>query len=671
MAMDPLLSVQDLSVVFHTDKGPLPVLDAVSFDVGVGETVCLVGESGSGKSATVKSIMQLIGYENGEIVNGSVLFDGQDLVTFTPMEMRSIRGKRMAMIFQEPMCAFDPVFTIGSQIVESIVYHDGVSRQDARARAVALLGRVGISEPKLRMKQYPSELSGGMLQRAMIAMALSCNPELLIADEPTTALDVTTQAQILHLLNELQDEYRMSVILITHDLGVAAAFADRIIVMYTSRIVEQAAVGSIFQNPQHPYTQGLLQSVTASLCEKGQKLPSIAGSIPTLHELPEGCYFHPRCPYAQDRCKVASPPLEGKTREHQVACWYRGVRAQGDLPAAEAISITEQGEHSTSLEERVLFDVDNVRKYYPNGKGFSRKKRFPIRAVDGVSFKIVQGETFGLVGESGSGKSTLGRLLLGLEDVTGGEVVFDGQDLSQLSTRSMRHARRNMQTIFQDPYGSMDPRWRVRQIIEEPLSAHGHLNSVEKREHVEELLEMVGLDKRLYNRFPHQFSGGQRQRIAIARAIALQPKFILADEAVSALDVSVQAQIVNLMQELQQQMGLTYLFIAHGLDTMRHLADRLGVMYLGKMVEIAPSEELFCHPAHHYTHGLIASIPKADPKKKVNFASIEGEIPSPAKPPSGCRFHPRCPAATSRCAEEEPCLAEVSANHYLACHNPR
>jgi peptide/nickel transport system ATP-binding protein len=665
--MTALLSVQDLSVTFQTSKGILPVLDRVGFEVQAGETVCIVGESGSGKSVTAKSIMHLIGYEKGSIAGGSVVFEGQDLAGLSPRAMRELRGKRIAMIFQEPMSAFDPTYTIGSQFVETITLHDAISKREAYERSVDLLKKVGISEPALRMRQYPFELSGGMLQRAMIALALSCRPDLLIADEPTTALDVTTQAQILQLLKDLQAEFHMAIILITHDLGVAATLADRIFVMYTSRIMEQASAQEIFDNPRHPYTRGLLRSITAPSLDKTQRLHSIDGSIPSLWELPGGCHFHPRCPHATAQCHAQAPPLVDASKGHQVACWWSEelVSSAYVAPASSSQSNAER----VGAQE-LLFKIENLSKHYTSSKGLARRQKMVVRAVDDVSFTINKGEVFGLVGESGSGKSTLGRVLLQLERATSGKVFFEGTDLSTVSGRALQKIRRNAQVVFQDPYGSMNPRWRISQIIGEPLDVHERLSAKEKRERIEELLESVGLDRRLRDQYPHQFSGGQRQRVAIARAIAVHPKFILADEAVSALDVSVQAQIVNLLKELQEKLGLTYLFIAHGLDLVRYLADRLGVMYLGELVEVANSDELFAHPAHPYTQALIASAPSTDPARKKDRYVIAGEIPSPANPPSGCRFHTRCVAATARCSEEKPPLVEVSRGHWLACHHP-
>jgi peptide/nickel transport system ATP-binding protein len=676
-----LLEIDNLSVQFTTNKGSFTAIQDVSLKIGVGETICLVGESGSGKSVTSKSVMRLIDYENGHISGGQIVLDGEDLTTLSQKDLRALRGKKMAMVFQEPMAAFDPVFTIGSQITEVIIQHKQGNREQAWERAVYLLKRVGIPEPEIRMNQYPGELSGGMLQRAMIAMALTCSPQLLIADEPTTALDVTIQAQILHLLQELKEEFNMSILLITHDLGIAAEMADKIIVMYAGQIVEQASVKQLFAKPHHPYTRGLLRSITTMDSNRSSRLFSIEGTIPHLSDLPSGCRFHPRCPFATERCVKDSPPLRN-VNERLTACWYSEelvertdwqqyagvVDSKIDVARIDQQSSDVIGEQG--LTNETLFEVKGLSKFYPIGKGtFSRSKSY-IRAVEDVSFSIKKGETFGLVGESGSGKSTLGRVLLQLEKATEGEVLFEGEDLSKLSSKGLQDARRDMQVIFQDPYGSVNPRWKVGDIIGEPFDIHESLSQTEKRAKVEDLLELVGLNRSVYDRFPHEFSGGQRQRIGIARAIALNPKFILADEAVSALDVSVQAQIVNLMQDLQKKLGLTYLFIAHGLNIVRHLSDRIGVMYLGKLVEIAPSEELFLHPSHPYTKGLLSSIPSTDPSQKRAWIEIEGEIPSPANPPSGCRFHTRCPAATATCKEVQPDLLQIKEGHWTACHYP-
>lgn len=665
-----LLNIENLKINFiKKDGSSLTAIHNASLSIKAEETVCIVGESGSGKTVFSKSIMRLIDFENGEISNGKIELEGNNLTALSQKELRSIRGKKVAMISQEPMAAFDPVFTIGSQMMESIFQHEKVSKADAKERCIYLLRRVGISDPEIRFKQYPNELSGGMLQRVMIAMALTCSPQLLIADEPTTALDVTIQAQILQLLQELKKEFQMSILLITHDMGIASEIADRVIVMYAGDIVEQARTEELFKQPFHPYTSGLLQSITTTESNRHKELLSIEGSIPSLEELPIGCKFHPRCPFATEHCTHQTPPLVS-IGNRQVACWHSENIVEQDKmktyikPNSQIIIPTlEEGTED-------LFVVSELTKYYPVKKNLLSKQVRHVHAVDNVSFSIKKGETFGLVGESGSGKSTLGRLLLQLEYATSGHITFQGKTLSQLRSQNMRSMRKHMQVIHQNPYGSVNPRWTVEKIISEPLTVHTSLSEKEKKNKVQELLNIVGLNANGHLQYPHEFSGGQRQRIAIARAIALNPQFILADEAVSALDVSVQAQIINLMKKLQRERQLTYLFIAHDLNIVRHISDRTGVMYLGQLVEIATSEQLFAHPAHHYTKGLLASIPMINPRKERKSLSIQGEIPSPTNPPPGCRFHTRCPAATDRCKQEQPQMKQIGVGHWVACHHP-
>lgn len=678
MELKPLLNVQELSVGFKTQNGLLNAVNKVDLQVNKGEIVCLVGESGSGKTITSLSIMRLIDFSNGIITNGEILLEGKSLIGLSQKKISELRGKKIAMVFQEPMSALDPVFSIGHQITEVMIHHDGVGKAEATIKAIELLRRVGIPEPELRMKQYPYELSGGMLQRVMIAIALACGPELLIADEPTTALDVTTQAQILALLQELKDELNMSILLITHDLGIAAEMADRIVVMYSAQVVEEASVFQLFSQPRHPYTKGLLQSIVLLDSVQRSRLYSIEGSIPTLDKVPTGCRFHPRCPYATEKCASEEPPLV-ESGGHKVACWHTEkfeLSKQDHFASKLVTSISvNKGEHKRSRmqnnsDENPLIEIKELKKYFPIEKGLLDRKKKYVRAVDDVSFAIKQGETFGLVGESGCGKSTLGRVILQLEKATNGKVLFQGKNLLELNKSELKETKADMQVVFQDSYGSINPRWKVGDVIGEPLWVHQSLKGKEKKEKVLEIMQQVGLNPSWYDRYPNEFSGGQRQRIGIARAISLNPRFIVADEAVSALDVSVQSQIINLFQDLQDDIGLTYLFIGHGLNVVRHISNRIGVMYLGKLVEIAPADELFLRPAHHYTKALLAAIPIADPNKKRERITIKGEVPSPANPPSGCRFHPRCPAATALCKEVAPELEVMNSEHFVACHYP-
>jgi len=686
-----LLRVQHLAVAFGTTDKPLVAVDDASFEVRAGETVCLVGESGSGKTVTALSILRLEGQRNGRILAGDVHFDGRSLIDIDARSLDRLRGGRIGMIFQEPMTAFDPVFSVGDQIIETILRHERVSRRAARERTLSLLERVHIPDAALRMRQIPQQLSGGLRQRAMIAMALACGPELLIADEPTTALDVTVQAQILALLKELQQTDKLAILFITHDLGVAAEMADRVVVMYAGRIAEQAPVHGLFSRPAHPYTRGLLRSAVPLDGPRARQLTAIAGSIPRLTELPSGCRFHPRCAYATDRCREHAPALTAwhdinhahrathaqngvatvaKTSAREVACFYPLADTLSDPPltAAEVRSnpLTEQ----SAAARTPLIEAQNLTKHYALHSGLWGP-RDRVRALDGVSFAIEKGETLGLVGESGCGKSTLGRVLLSLEPATRGHVLFQGQAVDGLHGSARKRVQREMQMIFQDPYGSIDPRWRAGDIIAEPLRAHERASRQHIEQRVEELLELVGLPKSARTRYAHEFSGGQRQRIGIARAIALRPQFIVADEAVSALDLSVQAQIINLLVGLRERLGLTTLFIGHGLHVVRHVSDRIGVMYLGRLVELAPADALFDQPLHHYTRALLAAIPAADPNERGAALSIgRGELPSQTRPPSGCHYHPRCPAATERCRTEAPALHPQSLLRQVACHYP-
>ncbi|MET0238988.1 MAG: ABC transporter ATP-binding protein [Sphingobium sp.] len=667
--MTTLLTIDSLSVDLKTRAGPLRALDAIGLEVASGETVCLVGESGSGKTLTALSIMRLIEGMGGSIAGGSIHLGKHDLAGLSQRQMGVLRGRRIGMIFQDPMTAFDPLFTVGAQIGEVIEKHLGLGRKAARAKAIDLLDKVKIADPHQRVDQYPHELSGGMRQRAMIAMALACDPLLLIADEPTTALDVTIQAQILRLLKDLQAQSGMAILLITHDLGLAATIADRVVVMYAGRIIERGRVEHVFARPAHPYTRGLLRSVDTETVERGTRLATIGGSIPGLADLPTGCRFHPRCDKATAQCHLTAPALEVHG-DSAVACWHpetAAVETPIAVPprARQAVSRLVIGE----TDAEPLVSVDGLTKYYRGAsRGLLRRNPAAVRAVDGVSLSIAPGETFGLVGESGSGKSTLGRLLLHLEKPTSGTVRFGEHDLGKLNRKDMRGVRRDMQMIFQDPYGSIDGRWTIGRIIAEPLDVHQVGDARSRAARVAELLDLVGLDPVFSDRYPHQLSGGQRQRVAIARAVALEPRFIVADEAVSALDVSVRAQVINLMLDIKARLGLTYLFIGHDLHIVRHVSDRIGVMYLGRLVEVALADELFRNPVHPYTRALIAAIPRLDAGNRVIPKPLEGEIPSPSALPRGCRFHTRCPLAHDRCRIEEPELRPVDARHGAACH---
>ncbi len=663
--MDTLLHIKNLKVEFHTEKGIVEAVNNISYTLEKGKTLVVVGESGCGKSVHALSIMGLIPSPPGLVAGGEIFFNGNDLLKLSKKEMQNVRGNQVAMVFQNPMVSLNPVFTVGEQIVEAIQTHTNMNNKGARERAAELLEKVGIPSARQRLDDYPHQFSGGMLQRAMIAMALSCNPHLLIADEPTTALDVTIQAQIIELVKSLQKEFGMAVLWITHDLGVAAGIADQINVMYAGYIVERGSAKEIFENPKHPYTQGLLTSLPKMGKDEQYRLISIPGSPPNLLAPPAGCPFAPRCSYAIEKCRRENPRLHDIGDEHLVSCW----RMDDALEKSSATRLTIAKPKLT--EDTPLLQVDGLKKYFPIKRGgLFRKHVGDIKAVDDVSFEIKRGETLGLVGESGSGKTTVGRTLLRLYDATAGKIFFEGQDVNALSDRDMQKLRQRMQLIFQDPYSSLNPRMKVGAIVGEPLLVHTKMSRVERAKRVNELLSLVGLDSKMSDRFPHEFSGGQRQRIVIARALSLNPDFLVCDEPIASLDVSIQAQVVNLMEDLQEKLGLAYLFIAHDLSMVRHISNRIAVMYLGKIVELARRDALFEEPLHPYTQALISAVPVPNPKIEKNRQRIflKGDLPSPANPPSGCNFHTRCPFAKDVCYKVEPTYSEVKPGHFVACH---
>ena len=671
-----LLEVQDLQTSFFTDTGEVKAVDGVDFTIHENETLGMVGESGCGKSVTSLSIMRLID-SPGRIVGGSIRFRGDELLTKSISEMQKIRGNEISMIFQEPMTSLNPVHTIGAQIEEALVLHQKLPRAEAGVKAVEMLKLVGIPSPEQRIREFPHELSGGMRQRVMIAMALSCNPKLLIADEPTTALDVTIQAQILDLMKKLKNTIGSSVMIITHDLGVIAELADNVVVLYAGQVVEYADVKTLFGRPRHPYTIALLESIPRLTDERGRKLFPITGNIPDPLHLPGGCPFHPRCRFAQDVCAVEHPPLTTLEDGSKVRCWmhveshashFAGVNRTAPRLVVEPVNQAAASGVAQSQAVKPLLQIRNLRKYFPIHGGLFRTVVGHVHAVDDVSFNIMEGETFGLVGESGCGKTTTGRLALRLLEPTAGEVEFDGRPIFDLRTKAMRRVRREMQIIFQDPFASLNPRMTVADIIGESFAIHrvnGHGSRIDK---VAELMNLVGLQPDYMRRYPHQFSGGQRQRIGIARAIALDPKLIICDEPVSALDVSIQAQIINLLEDLQHRLNLSYLFIAHDLSVVKHISDRVAVMYLGKIVELAETDELFDNPLHPYTEALLAAVPVPDTTAQRDRIVLPGDVPSPSNPPSGCRFHTRCRYAMPKCSQLEPPLVDVGGNHQVACH---
>jgi peptide/nickel transport system ATP-binding protein len=666
---EPILKVVDLHTWFFTDAGVVRAVDGVSFSLHAGETLGIVGESGSGKSVTAKSIIRLLD-EPARIVEGTVSFRGRDMVHLSEEELREIRGAEIAMVFQDPMTSLNPVLRISRQLIETMTAHQRFKPRAARERAVALLRRMGMATPERAVNSYPHQFSGGMRQRVMLAMGFVNEPTLLIADEPTTALDVTIQAQILDLLRELNADFGTAVILISHDLGVIANVCSRVLVMYAGEVVEEGAPEDLLTDPRHPYTWALLHAAPRldEANDGDRRLTTIEGQPPDPHNWPAGCRFRVRCPFAVAQC-IEHPALLPVGENRAARCWVTqgGGRLQ---PPTHARVATETG---PAAKMNALLEVRDLAKHFVLPRDSFLEPRRILRAVDGVDFDVFPGETLGLVGESGCGKSTLARVVMRLTEPTAGRIVFAGQDITHLSQSEIRPLRRRMQMIFQDPYGSLNPRMTVGEILGGPLRLHGLVpEGGSARARVQELLDLVGLSPTAAARFPHEFSGGQRQRISIARALAVEPGFIIGDEPISALDVNIQAQIINLMIGLQERLGLTYLFIAHDLAVVRHISDRIVVLYLGRVVETAPASELFAHPLHPYTNTLISAVPVPDPhlERSRRRIALQGEVPSAVNPPSGCHFRTRCPAASARCADETPHLTEVTPGHFVSCHFP-
>ena len=663
----PLLEISGLRTDIRLRRSTVHAVDGVDLTVRSGETLGIVGESGCGKTMTALSVIRLLP-AGGEVVEGSVRLDGVDLLTLDDAQMRQVRGDSVGMIFQDPLTSLNPSMTVGRQIAEAVRLHRQVTHAAARRRAAEVLDLVGIARATQRLDDYPHQFSGGMRQRVMIAIALACDPKLLIADEPTTALDVTIQAQILELIDGLRRDLGMAVILVTHDLGVIAGRADRVAVMYAGRVVEQATSEQLFDAPRHRYTEALFNALPERVAETRQRLYTIPGLPPDLTRTHSGCRFAPRCRFAQDDCTTVDPPLAQDPAGGQHACLHPVDPTHRLQPGARF-----EPPSAVRRDREVLLSVDHLVKDFPVRHRLFGRSAGTVSAVADVSFEVRRGRTLGLVGESGCGKTTTGRLVVGLDQPTDGAVRIDGQDLASLSRSGLRGIRREVQFMFQDSFASLDPRMHVGAILQEPLTIQRLGTRAEQRQRVAELLDAVGLPRTAVERFPHEFSGGQRQRIGLARALALRPRLVVADEPVSALDVSIQAQILNTMRELQTELDLTYIVISHDLSVIRYLADRIGVMYLGKLVEEGPAHQVHDHPLHPYTAGLIATIPEADPRREraKQKVALHGELPSAVDPPSGCRFRTRCPLAQQVCAEQEPPLVGLApGGHRVACHFP-
>ena len=694
--MSPLLQIDNLETVLHTGAAPVWAVDGLTLQILKGETFALLGESGCGKSMTALSVMRLLP-EAGEIVAGSIRIDEEDLLLLPETIMRSIRGKRISMIFQEPMLSLNPVMTVADQIGEVLKRHFKLRGAAAQERILEILNQVGISDASRRMNEYPFQFSGGMKQRIMIAMALAGEPELLIADEPTTALDVTIQAQVLDLMRNLQQRSGMAILLITHDLAVAAQMAHRVAVMYAGEIVETAIREEFFRSPAHPYSQKLFASLPGKARRRqGLRLAAIGGSVPPLSREFVGCRFADRCDHAWELCRAVAPAWNVVASGHQVRCHLfnedaalsvkePGPRSQGSEASVQGSE--ESGETNlqtppnseTGLSNSCLLSVTGLKVYFPIRKGLMKRVAGYVKAVDGVSLAIRQGKTLALVGESGCGKTTVGKGILQLIPPSAGSVRYNGLELVGLDRNRLRKMRAEFQLIFQDPHSSLNPRMRIVDIIEEGMNALGvegggkashpeNHSTVPKRRRVDALLESVGLPPETKWRYPHEFSGGQRQRIAIARALAVNPKLIVCDEPTSALDVSVQAQILNLLKALQSSLGLAYLFITHNISVVEYIADEVAVMYLGRIVEQGSVDEVLGNPKHPYTQALLSAVPVIELESKRQIIHLHGDLPSPVSPPSGCHFHPRCPHVMPICRENYPGTSTFSSTHTARCY---
>lgn len=687
MASEPVISVRDLTVSFASEAGTVHAVRGMNFDLYPGKTLGIVGESGSGKSVTSMAIMGLL--DKNASVKGSITYHGEELLNKSDLEMSEIRGKGIAMVFQDPLSALTPVFSIGDQIKEALVTHNPkMTEQQIHDRSIELMDLVGIPDPEGRLKSFPHEFSGGMRQRVMIAMAIANDPDVIIADEPTTALDVTIQAQVLEVLRKAQRETGAAVIFITHDLGVIAGVADDIVVMYAGRPVEKADVDSIFDHPAMPYTMGLLGAVPRSDRERNSRLVPIPGSPMNLVNMPKGCPFAPRCPLATDICRTTEPPMEpvpGRPGQF-VACHRTKEIVSKGLTFHDVYTVAEAAESKFAGiprdERKMVLDVKHMRKTFPlTSGGFLRRKIGEVKAVDDVTLDVREGETVALVGESGSGKSTTLMEIMEFKQPQDGEIEMFGTKLEhKISREKRRELRSSVQYVFQDPMSSLDPRLPIYDILAEPMKVQ-HYSKEQIRERIGELMRLVELNPDQVDRFPTQFSGGQRQRIAIARALSVNPQLVLLDEPVSALDVSIQAGVINLLEDLQNKLGVAYLFVAHNLSVVRHISSRVAVMYLGRIVESGDTEDVFEHPLHPYTQALISAVPVPDPKAERTRQRIvlQGEVPSPTETFEGCPFMGRCPLMPklsaeqqARCRGERPALRPYDTSrpsgHQVACH---
>jgi peptide/nickel transport system ATP-binding protein len=688
----PVIKVENLGIAYETRAGLVHAVRDVSFEIHRGETLGLVGESGCGKSTVSYGLVNYLG-RNGRIVKGDIEFQGQSLVGKSEEELRHLRGDQIAMVYQDPMTSLNPVLTVGEQMAEVLTVHRGVSEAEARSRCVEMLRRVYMPDPAKVLERYPHQISGGQQQRVVIAMALLNNPALLVMDEPTTALDVTVEAAVLDLVSDLRRDFDTAILFISHNLGVIARVCNRVGVMYAGEIVELAAVEEIFANPRHPYTQGLIRCLPKlGMTRDKNVLHPIRGRVPSPAHLPPGCVFEPRCDYARDACRQERPALRSLKRDHLSRClfseeidpkaWRPSTTDGGPQPADGGQSSTVGGPPSAvGRQPSDLLTVDGLKTYYrhPNSSPLSLiglgQKEY-VKAVDNVSFTVPKGLTLGVVGESGCGKSTLIKTIIGLENPSGGRAEFMGFDINRKVSQRDVSMIRELQMVFQNPDATMNPSYTVGQQIERPLRRFNVVPRNQVHDEVVRLLRAVKLDEHYYDRFPRQLSGGEKQRVGIARAFAGQPDLVLCDEPVSALDVSVQAAVLNLLMEIQRQQDTTMIFISHDLSVVRFMADYVAVMYLGQIVEIGPAEAIYAPPYHPYTESLLAAVPIPDPTVEQAHLRLEGAVPSPLNPPSGCRFHTRCPRRAllpdggQICETTEPPWQQAGPEHKIFCHLP-
>jgi len=667
-----LLDVRGLSVAYLTRSGMIKALHDVDLQIRRREVVGLVGESGSGKTTLAWTILRYLG-PAGRVLAGEILFDGDNLLEKAEAQMRRIRGKRISMVYQEPMSSLNPSLKVGEQIAEVLRYHEGLSRSHALRQAISLMERMNIPDPHRTARKYPHQLSGGMQQRVVIAIAIACNPDLLIMDEPTTALDVTTQAKILELVKELKAAWQWSILYITHDLAVVAQVADIVSVIYAGVIMETASVDQLFMAPMHPYTRGLLTCVPRmDMVGTQDSLPSIPGSLPDLRRLAyDSCVFSPRCAFANTRCQMREPPMMKVGPNHYVRCHnpHLGDHSRAIGPHHKRVKATSISEREIELQEPIL-SAENIAVYFTK-RGYTRARlrRVPnraLKAVDGVDLIVRSGETLALVGETGCGKTTLARAVGQLIPPTFGNVLYHGRPLDR---HRLIEFRRRVQFIFQNPDSALNPTKRIGAILRRAVWRASGMKGRACEERVIELLHMVDLPLEIATRYPHELSGGQKQRVCIARAFAYNPELVICDEPTAALDVSVQASILNLFIELQREFGTAYLFISHNLSIVRFLATYVVVMYLGKACEMGATEEVFSPPHHPYTEALLSAVPVPDPFASKERILLEGPVPSPVNPPGGCRFHTRCPKKIGNtCETEAPAACSLSKTHKIVCH---